>query len=384
MGNTGSDFTSVNSSVEEQELGTNFLVDFVGGLSKHELVVEGIAATDHFDVVEVVRVDSGEADTAVVHLSGEDLITVEVVAEDAAVGVGIVVSVGVSNINEISEKSVHGVVLLLDIVKVLSVLIDAVVTEHILQKKEAIVVSVLDAGGVVEHTNVRVDHLVISNKEKSRDVNRSLRVGSLGLNTLGKSVEVLVDLIDESLVVKVTSTDNNDVVTVVVGSVVVSEGINIQVLDLIAVSLNRLTHHVLSVDIEVNVLQGGLFVSGVVGFVVFAQFLLEKFELASIESAVGDSVTKKSDGLVHVSLEYLKLESSALTAWLGSVAGTHGFDFLSKVVLGALRGTTEEHLLESVGCTSGLESVLAGTSTNVNTDGRNLTVALLSDNADAV
>jgi len=38
-------------------------------------------------------------------------------------------------------------------------------------------------------------------------------------------VEVLVDLVDESLVVNITSTDNNDVVTVVVGSVVVSEGI---------------------------------------------------------------------------------------------------------------------------------------------------------------
>jgi len=154
VSNTGSNLTSVNSSVEEQELGTNFLVDFLGGLGKHELVVEGIAATDHFDVVEVVRVDGGKADTAVVHLSGEHLVTVEVVAENAAVGVGIVVSIGVGDINEISEKGVHGVVLLLDIVEVLSVLVDAVVTEHVLQKKETIVVSVLDAGGIVEHTNV--------------------------------------------------------------------------------------------------------------------------------------------------------------------------------------------------------------------------------------
>jgi len=384
VGDTGSNFTSVNSSVEEQELGTNFLVDFVGGLGKHELVVEGIAATDHFDVVEVVRVDGGEADTAVVHLSGEHLVTVEVVSENAAVGVSIVVSVGVGDINEISEKSVHRVVLLLDIVKVLSVLVNAVVTEHVLQKKEAIVVSVLNAGGVVEHTNVGVDHLVISNKEKSRDVDGFLRVGSLSLNTLGKSMEVLVNLIDESLVVNITSTNNNDVVTVIVGSVVVSEGISVQVLDLVAVTLDRLTHHVLSVDIEVNILQGGLFVSSVVGLEVFAQFLLEKFEFTGIEGAVRDSITKKGNGLVHVSLEYLKLVASALTAWLGMVAGTHGLNLLSKVVLGALRGTTEEHLLESVGCTSGLESVLAGTSTNVDTNGRDLAVALLSDNADAV
>ena len=384
VSNTSSDLTSVNSSVEEQELGTNFLVALFGALGKHELVVEGIAATDNLNIVKIVRVDGGEADTAVVHLTGEDLVTVEEVAEDAAVTVSVVVAVGHSDINEVTQKSVHRVVLLLDIVEVLSMLVDAVLAEHVLEEEETVVVGILDAGGVVEHTNVGVDHLVVSDEQESGDVDGALSTGGSSLNGLAEGVEVLVNLLNESLVVEVTSTDNDKVVTVVVAGVVVAESVGVEVLNLIAVTLNRLAHHVLSVHVEVNVLHGGLLVSGVVGLVLVADFLLEELKLGGVEVAVADGITKKSDGLVHVTLENLKLEAGALALGLSVVASTHGLDLLGEVGLAALRSAAEEHSLEGVGSTSGLESVLAGASTNVDTDGGHLAGALLSDDADAV
>lgn len=85
-----------------------------------------VTATDNFDVAEVVTVDGGEAGTAVVHLTGEDLVTEEVVTEDSTVRVGEVVGISHGHIREITEESVHRVVLLFDIVEVLGVLVDSV------------------------------------------------------------------------------------------------------------------------------------------------------------------------------------------------------------------------------------------------------------------
>lgn len=60
----------------------------------HEVVVEVVASSDNLNFIDVVRVDGGQADTAVVHLASEDLISEEVVSEDGAVGVGEVVRLG--------------------------------------------------------------------------------------------------------------------------------------------------------------------------------------------------------------------------------------------------------------------------------------------------
>jgi len=139
-----------------------------------------VAASNDLDVVQVVAVDSGQADTAVVHLAGEDLVTEEVVTENAGVGVSEVVGLSHSHIGQVTKECVHGVVLLLDIVEMLSVLVDSVGAEHVLEEEECVVVLVLDAGGVVEDTDVRVDHLVVSDHEQSWDEHGLL--GSTGLD----------------------------------------------------------------------------------------------------------------------------------------------------------------------------------------------------------
>lgn len=54
--------------------------------------------------------------------------------------------------------------------------------------------------------------------------------------------------------VDVASTNNNDVITEVLGGVEVAKVINRNLLDVVAVSLNGLAHHVLSVNIEMAVL----------------------------------------------------------------------------------------------------------------------------------
>lgn len=66
-----------------------------------------VSSSDNFNIVEVVRVNGWKADTAIVHLSGENLVTVEVISEKTAIRVGQIMGISSSYIWESSKKSMH-------------------------------------------------------------------------------------------------------------------------------------------------------------------------------------------------------------------------------------------------------------------------------------
>lgn len=115
-----------------------------------------------------------------------------------------------------------------------------------LQEKEGVVVLVLDSWGIVEDTNVRVDHLVISDEEKGWDVNSFLTVLSSNSGGLWEGRESLLDSLDNLVVGNFTSGNNDDVISEVVGSVIVSQVINTQLGGQISISFNWLSQHVFS------------------------------------------------------------------------------------------------------------------------------------------
>ena len=115
---------------------------------------------------------SGEANP--VHLAHEDLVAEQVAAPDAAVRVGKVVASLSGNVREVTQEGVGRVVLLADVIKMLCVFLDLVVTNHVLEQLELVVVLVVDGGGVEEYTNVSIVHLVITHHEKSRSVDASV------------------------------------------------------------------------------------------------------------------------------------------------------------------------------------------------------------------
>lgn len=126
VGNAVSDLRSMDTAADRKQLGTDFLVDSLVGLSCQERIPEVGTTTDDFDVVEIVTVDGGEASTAIVHLAGEDFISEEVVTKETVIGVGEVVRISHSNIRKVTEESMHRIVLLFDIIDVLGVLVDSV------------------------------------------------------------------------------------------------------------------------------------------------------------------------------------------------------------------------------------------------------------------
>jgi len=174
------DLSSWKSSSKLEHVLSNLLVDFFWSFSSEKLVVHGVSSSDDLNIVKIMGPGGWEADTAIVHLSGEDFISEEVVTEETTVRVGHVVGISSGNVWQVTEKSVHGVVLFVDIIEMFSVLINSVSTEHVLHEGESEEILVSDAWSIIEDTNVRVDHLIISDHEKSWDVDWSL--GVLGWN----------------------------------------------------------------------------------------------------------------------------------------------------------------------------------------------------------
>jgi len=246
MSNSLGNLTSWESSAELEHVLTDIGVNRLWGLGGQELVVEVVSASDALNIIEIMRVDGWETHTAIVHLSSEDFVSEEVVTEKTGVRVSEVVRVSSGDINEVSEKSVHRVVLLVHIIQMFSMLINSIRSEHVLQEKEGVVVLVLDSWGIVEDTNVRVDHLVISDEEKGWDVNSLFTVLSSNSGGLWQGRESLFDSLDNLVVGNITSGNNDDVISEVVGSVVVSQVINTQLGGQISISFNWLSQHVFS------------------------------------------------------------------------------------------------------------------------------------------
>jgi hypothetical protein len=67
---------------------------------------------------------------------------------------------------------VHGTVLLLAIVEMLGVSVDRVISEYSLHQQEPVEIRVFPAWCIIEDTDRRVDHFVISDEEQSRVIDR--------------------------------------------------------------------------------------------------------------------------------------------------------------------------------------------------------------------
>ena len=346
--NSSSDFSSWNSSSHLEHILSNLLVNILWSLSSEKGVVHHVSSSDDLDVIKVMSPDSWEADTAIVHLSGEDFVSEEVVTEKTTVRVSHVVSVSSSNVNQVTEKGVHGVVLFVDIIEMFSVLVDSISTEHVLHELESEVILVFDTWSIIEDTNVGVDHLIISNHEKSWDVDWCLGVlcWDGGLEWEGR--EVLFNGVNNLGMVNITGGNDDDVLTNVVSSVVVSEVIGTKGLGKISISFDWLSHHVLSVGVEVGVLKSGLRISVMVILVFLANLFLKEFKLGGVELWIANHISEKGNSFSGISSMNLKTESSEFSIGMSSISSSHLTDFVIKIVLGSVVSSSSKHLLEKI------------------------------------
>jgi hypothetical protein len=325
------DLRAGDATVRLDELSSDLNVGLVGALLSHHVDPHSVPGTDDLDLVDVVGVEGRSGDTNPVHLADEDLVSEEVGAPHTAVGVGKVLAHLSGHIGKLTENSLGGVVLLLSIVEMLVVLLDIVVTDHRLQELEGVVVLVVDAGSIVENTDVGVVHLVITHHEQRGSVDCLDSVVTLGGEDrlVDNGGEVKVHLFDEGVVVDGTSADNNHVFAGVVGSAVVLEVVRSEVLEVVVVTADRLAHHVVSVGVEMASLEGGGQVVLVEEVVLGGLLLLGELELSVINEGVGDHVTKKGDGTADSALVAGHVQVSHFTVDFGGNSSTDGLDLFS-------------------------------------------------------
>jgi hypothetical protein len=215
--NTLSNLRASHAATRLDHLLANFLVGLHRGFLGHELVPVGVSAADDLDLVDKLTVEDGSCDANPVHLADEDFVSEEIAAPDTAVRVSKVLAGLLSHIGKFTKNTMSRVVLLLGVVKVLSVLLDIVVADHVLQELEGVVVLVVDGWGIEEDTNVGVVHLVVTHHEERWRVNALFRVLRDLAGLLLDVAEGSVNLLDEGVMLNTASADDYDVLTGVVG-----------------------------------------------------------------------------------------------------------------------------------------------------------------------
>jgi hypothetical protein len=283
VSNSLCNFSSGNSSSKLNHLCTNFLVKSNSGLIIQELVVQIVSASDDFNIVEVMSIDGRHVNTTVVHLSSEDFVSKEVVSEDTSIRVSVVMAVSSGDIYEVTKQSVHRVVLLVDIIQMLSILINSVGSEHVLKHEERVVVFISNTWSIIEDSDVGVVHLIISDHQKSWNINWLLGVLSWDVSSLWKSVEVLFNSIYNFLMGYITSGYYSDVISIVVGSMEVSQVIKSNELSQISISLDWLSKHMFFVRVEVSVFNSSFFMSVVIVFVFSRYFLFHHLKFSRVQ-----------------------------------------------------------------------------------------------------
>ena len=98
---TGGPFTASHVASLLEYWSSDSLVDNVGVVVEvHAVIVETVACSNNFNIVNVMTVDSGHADSAVVHLSNKDFITEEVISPKSTVRIREIVRVRNSHVWE--------------------------------------------------------------------------------------------------------------------------------------------------------------------------------------------------------------------------------------------------------------------------------------------
>lgn len=192
LGNLRASHTTANP----ENLISNLLVNAIATLDIHELVPETISATDDFNFVNELSPCDWNGNSNVVHLSAEDLIAENVISPDSTVRVGFVLAICKGNINQISKHSMSTIVLLAWFIDVSSVSINSIVADHLLHQEERIVVLVVSAWGIKENSHIGVVHLIISNHQKRRCVDRFFLSTTLSNSILANSNKAIANLLD--------------------------------------------------------------------------------------------------------------------------------------------------------------------------------------------
>lgn len=384
MAHTLSNLSSGDTASKSENLLSNLSVESSISLSAHQRVPETVSSTDDLDLIHKLSPVDWNVNTSEVHVSGEDFISEDVVTPKSAVRVGLVFTVSQGDIDEVSKHDVHSIVLLQGIVAMLSVSVNSVVSDHVLHQEECVVVWVLSSWSIKEDTDIGVVHLVISHHEKGWNVDTFVSSSSLADGFLTNAGQTITDLLYEGVVVDVSSSNNNDVVSEVVGSSEVNELVSGQFSNSVWVSSNWLSHLMVSEGVVVNSLHGGsLHVLGP-SIIKGLNLHLSKLKLSRVEGGRAERVSQDLDGTADITSHAVHVEAGDLTVNRGLERSSHALNFLSEGSLSVASRSSGQHGGEEVSSSSGSVVVITGSSADIYSKTCGCCTCFLSANSNSI
>jgi hypothetical protein len=99
------DLRARHTTVQVEHLGSNLLQNIGARQNTHQLIIELVSSADKLKIVKEVSIDAWESNTSIVNLASENLITEEVVAENATVRVWKVDVLVAGHIGEVTQHA---------------------------------------------------------------------------------------------------------------------------------------------------------------------------------------------------------------------------------------------------------------------------------------
>jgi len=218
---------------------------------------------------------------------------------------------------------------------VLGVLLDIVGAEDVLHEQESVVVGVGEGRRVVEDGDVGVDHLIVTDEQDRGSVDALFTVRLWYGSRLSNGAEVLADSVRELLVENIAGTDDHDVVAEVVGGLVMCEVFGLDSLELIGVTLDWLTEHMVTERVEMGILNSGRVIVPVVEVMLGGNLLLLEFQLRRVEACIANCIAEHLNGSSHVVSHDSERKVALLTACFRIELTSHLLDVGGKILLGS-------------------------------------------------
>jgi hypothetical protein len=148
--------------------------------------------------------------------------------------------------------------------------------------------------GIIEHTEIRINHLIIFDKEESWDDNGALLIGLKHSCSAGKRLEVLLNQVNKLLMIHTNGTHDDDVFSEIVSLEIVDNHVMVDLIDVIDATEDELSHHFIYGDVIIHVLHQSFYVIVVVCFQLLPDGVLFHFKVIVVIIGVANHVTQIS------------------------------------------------------------------------------------------
>ena len=139
-----------------------------------QVVVNKISSSNYFNIINIVGINCWKTDSTIIHLSCKNFISKEIISKQSTIRICKIMRICSSYIWQISKKWMQWVILFMDIIEMLSILINSVWSKHIFKKQKGIIILMLDWRCVIKYSYIWIVHFIISNHEQSWNVNWSV------------------------------------------------------------------------------------------------------------------------------------------------------------------------------------------------------------------